>query len=207
MMKKLITWLIEHWYLTALVLFCVVLLQHGKSMYDLGFEKAKAAGDQALAELRLEHQALRAAAAEQNLALLRQQVERANQAERALLDAQDKITRLQQQLTRERIAYVSTQYRPAPGADPVPASGVVTCGWLRDFNAALGARVPSPAACRSPASAQEAAWPASGADTELLASGVSLADILAHARDYGAWALANLAQLNALLDLHDKETR
>ena len=139
--------------------------------------------------------------------LYRQQVERANQAEQQYLDAQGEIGQLQQQLNQERIAHVSNQYRPAPGAAPVPVPRfVVTCGWLRDFNAALGASVPAPAGCRAAAGAASAAWPAAGSDAELLESGVSAADILAHARDYGAWALTNLAQLKALLQLHDKES-
>ncbi len=39
-----------------------------------------------------------------------------------------------------------------------------------------------------------------GSDAELLESGVTPADILAFAQDYGAWSLRNLAQLNALLE-------
>ncbi|EPO8089453.1 lysis protein [Pseudomonas aeruginosa] len=207
-MRKVIGWLIEHWYFT---LFAVLLFQmwsYGQNQYDLGHRTAKAEGDEALAALHLEHQTLRADAAEQNLVLYRQQVERANQAELVFLDAQDEIGRLKQQLTQERIARVSTQYTPARGAAPVAAPRfVVTCGWLRDFNAALGATAPAPPSCRANAGSEEAAWAAPGSDAELLESGVVAADILAHARDYGAWALANLAQLNALIDLHDKDKR
>ena len=134
------------------------------------------------------------------------QVERANQAELVFLDAQDEIGRLKQQLTQERINRVSNQYTPVRGGAAVAAPRIViTCGWLRDFNAALGATAPAPPGCRAYAGSQEAAWPAPGSDAELLESGVTAADILAHARDYGAWALANLAQLNALIDLHDKD--
>jgi hypothetical protein len=207
-MKNVIGWLIDNWYLAAIAAFALLGFTHGQSMYDEGYEKAQAQGAAAIAELRLEHQTLRANAYEQNLLVYRQQVERANQAEQVFLDAQDEIGRLKQQLTQERIARVSTQYTPARGADPLPAPRfVVTCGWLRDFNAALGAHTPAPGACRAIADSQETAWPAPGSDAELLESGVAAADILAHARDYGAWALANLAQLNALLDLHDKEKR
>ncbi|CAD5107221.1 lysis protein [Zestomonas carbonaria] len=206
-MKNVIGWFVEHWYLVAVALIAATLWTHGRSMYELGESTAQAKGDKALVALREEHQKLRADAAEQNLVLYRQQVERANQAEQLFLNAQDEIYQLRQQLTQERIAHVSTQYRPAPGAAPVPAPRfVVTCGWLRDFNAALGARVPAPAACRTASGAEKAAWPAPGADAELLESGVSAADILAHARDYGSWALSNLAQLNALLDLHTTRT-
>lgn len=182
----------------------VWLIQNGA--YQRGHSAAQAKGDKALADLREEHQKLRADAAEQNLVLYRQQVERANQAELVFLDAQDEIGRLKQQLTQERINRVSTQYISVRGGAAVAAPRfVVTCGWLRDFNAALGATAPAPAGCRAYAGSQEAAWPAPGSDAELLESGVTAADILAHARDYGAWALANLAQLNALIDLHDKD--
>ncbi|WP_312466985.1 lysis protein [Stutzerimonas nitrititolerans] len=207
-MKSVIGWLGDHFYLVLGVLFALALQVNGERRYDDGFGTAKAKGDEALAELRSEHDKLRAGAAEQNLVLYRQQVERANQAEQVLLRAQDEISRLKQQLTQERINRVSTQYTPARGAAPVAAPRfVVTCGWLRDFNAALGATAPAPPGCRAYAGAQEAAWPAPSSDAELLESGVSAADILAHARDYGAWALANLVQLNALIDLHDKDER
>lgn len=208
-MRNFIRWLIDHWYVAVFVMLVLQIVVHGRNMYDLGQGRAKAEGDEALAELRLEYQAQRAAIAEENLLLYRQQVERANQAEQVFLSAQDAIGRLQQQLTQERIAHVSTQYTPARGAAPVPApSFVVTCGWLRDYNAALGADLSAPTACRATASSQETAWPAPGADAELLESGVAATDILAHARDYGGWALANLAQLNALIDMNlSKEAR
>ena len=205
-MRKVIGWFVEHWYVGVFLALLMQMWAHGQNQYDLGHKTAKAQGDQALSDLRLEHQSLRADAAEQNLVLYRQQVERANQAELVFLDAQDEIGRLKQQLTQERINRVSTQYAPARGAAPVAAPRfVVTCGWLRDFNAALGATAPAPAGCRTYAGSQETAWPAPGSDAELLESGVTAADILAHARDYGAWALAIRAQLNALIDLHDKD--
>lgn len=76
-----------------------------------------------------------------------------------------------------------------------------TAGWVRDFNLALGAGLSTAGASASTTRAAQAAWPAPGTDSELLESGVTPADILAHAQDYGRWARNNLAQLNALLDL------
>ncbi|WP_404854349.1 hypothetical protein, partial [Escherichia coli] len=88
----------------------------------------------ALLNLQLQHSNELAKIAEDNFLQFQQQVTRANQAEARFLSAQDQFTALQQQLS-ERIAHVSTQYRPAPGASPVPAPRfVVTCGWLRDYN-------------------------------------------------------------------------
>lgn len=202
-----LSWIRAGWPVLVIGLLALAMIVNGQAAYDNGFRTAKADGDKALAKLREQHANERTKAAQDNLLQYQQQVARANQAEERFLSAQDQIDNLQHQLS-ERIAHVSTQYRPAPGAAPVPAPRfVVTCGWLRDYNRALGADLPAPAACRSPASAEETTWPAPGADTELLESGVSAADILAHARDYGKWALTNLAQLNALLDVHNKETR
>ncbi|MBB4819253.1 hypothetical protein HNP29_002643 [Pseudomonas alcaligenes] len=164
-----------------------------------------ARGVAVIAQVNQAHAEARAQVSAEALVRYRQQVARANQAEEVLLNAQDQIAALMSQLS-ERITHVSTQYRPMPGAAAVPAPRfLVTCGWLRDYNLALGAGVPAPAACRATSGADEAAWPAPGADAELLESGVSAADILAHARDYGAWSLTNLAHLNALIDLQ-KET-
>lgn len=205
-MNTLIRWAGDHLWLLLVIAFAAVFGVHGSGMYDSGYRTAKAEGESALQSLRLEYAEQGRRAAQESLLLYRQQVERANQAELQYLSAQDEIQRLKHQLNQERIAHVSTQYRPAPGAAPVPAPRfIVTCGWLRDFNAALGTGLPATAGCRATPGAQAAAWPAPGADAELLESGVSAADILAHARDYGAWALANLAQLNALIDLHDKD--
>jgi len=201
-----LSWLRTSWPLLLVGLFAFATLIIGKNQYDQGYSTAKVQGDKAVADLREQYATDRAKAAQDNLLEYRQQVTRANQAEERFLGAQDQIATLKQQLS-ERIAHVSTQYRPAPGAAPVPAPRfVVTCGWLRDYNLALGADLPAPDACRAASGAQETAWPAPGSDAELLESGVRAADILAHARDYGAWALANLAHLNALLDVHDKET-
>ena len=202
-----LSWLRAFWPFLFSGIVALAMVVSSQSSYDNGFKKAKADGDKALAELREQHANERTKAAQDNLQQYQQQVARANQAEERFLGAQDQIDNLQHQIS-ERIAHVSTQYRPAPGAVPVPAPRfVVTCGWLRDYNRALGADLPAPAACRSSAGTEKAAWPAPGADAELLESGVSAADILAHARDYGKWALTNLAQLNALLDVHNKESR
>lgn len=202
-MSTALRWLADNVWLLLVALFAAALVINGSAMYDSGHRTAKAEGESALQSLRLEYAEQSRRAAQENLALYRLQVARANQAEQLFLDAQGEIGQLQQQLNQERIAHVSTQYRPAAGAAAVPAPRfVVTCGWLRDFNAALGASVPAPARCRGAGGAEAGTWPATGADAELLESGVSAADILAHARDYGAWALTNLAQLNGFRRLH-----
>lgn len=193
--------------LLLLSLFAGALWIHGSARFDQGYAKAKAEGDKALAELRLEHVELRAEAAEQNLDLYIKQVARAHQAEQLLLRAQAELKTTKQQL-QERTAHVSNQYRPAPAAAPVATPRCVfTRGWVRDFNLALGAGLPAAGTGATATSAAAAAWPAAGADAELLESGVSPADVLAYAQDYGEWAQSNLAQLNKLLDLQEKESR
>jgi hypothetical protein len=164
---------------------------------------AKSLGDTALANLKSQQADKAATAANESRVLVLQQVTRANEAESLLYATIDQFAEEKRQL-QERIPHVSTQYIPAPGAaaKPVPRC-VFTAGWVRDFNAALGVPAPRPGAATS--AAEKAAWPTPGSDAELLESGVTPADILAHAQDYGLWARANVAQLNGLLDLREKD--
>lgn len=206
-MLSVVEWLRKSWVGLVIALWIVSFLGAMLAGQKEGYAQAKAEGDKAISELRLEHAELRTTAAESNLVEYRQQVSRANQAESLLLQTQDQLKVAKQQL-QERTAHVSTQYRPAPAAAPIPAPRCVfTRGWVRDFNLALGAGLPGTAAGAATASADTAAWPAPGADAELLESGVRPVDILAHAQDYGTWAQSNLAQLNQLLDLQEKESR
>lgn len=206
-MLSVVEWLRKSWLGLALVMWTATTLILMSSSRVAGYREAKAEGDEALSELRLEHAELRTKAAESNLLDYRQQVTRANQAESLLLQIQDQLKAAKQQL-QERTANVSTQYRPAPAAAPIPAPRCVfTRGWVRDFNLALGAGLPTAAAGSAAASPDATAWPAPGSDAELLESGVRTVDILAHAQDYGVWAQSNLAQLNQLLDLQEKESR
>lgn len=195
-----LSWLRTSWPLLLVGLFAFATLIIGENQYDLGYSTAKAEGDAALAQLREQHALEVAKAAQDNLLQLKQQITRADQAEQRMLEAQQQLADAQHQL-QERIPHVTTVYRPAPAAAPVAIPHCVfTRGFLRDFNIALGAGLPAAGASTSAAGAQAAAWPTPGSDAELLESGVSPADILAFAKDYGAWAQRNLAQLNALID-------
>lgn len=175
----------------------------GSIAYGFGFRYAEAQGKTNLSNLAAQ-QAKQALAAEgANRLQLLQQVARANEAEALLLATFERHAEEKRQL-QERITHVTTNYIPAPGAvaKPIPRC-VFTAGWLRDFNTALGVPAPGPGAALTVA--EKAAWPTPGTEAELLESGVTPADILAHAQDYGMWARANLAQLNALLDLQEKD--
>lgn len=187
--------------LLGLLGFLICICAAGSIGYGFGARHAEAQGNASLERLKAEHaEQARQAAIDSRVQLL-QQVERANQAEALLLSQQDGHDQDHQQL-QERIPHVTTVYRPAPAAVPVVIPRCVfTAGWVRDFNLALGAGLSTAGGSATTAGPAQAAWPAPGTDAELLESGVTPADILAHAQDYGRWARNNLAQLNALLDL------
>lgn len=186
---------------TAIAACLISAVAAGSIGYGIGFRYAAALGAADLEKLRGSHAQRAQQVAEQNALELGRQVTRANQAEAKLLEQQGQIADYQQQL-QERIPHVTTRYLPAPAAAPVAIPRCVfTAGWLRDYNAALG--VPGAETGTVAASSAQAPGAASGVDTELLESGVTPADILAHAITYGKWARGNLAQLNALLDLQE----
>lgn len=190
--------------LTLALLACLVSGAAGSGIgYGFGYRHADALGTASLERLERQFSEQAKQAAEDNLLRYQQQVTRANEAETLLLAAQDRVAFAAKQI-EERIPHVTTLYRPAPAAEPVAIPHCVfTAGWLRDYNLALG--VPAPGTGTATTDAAQAAWPAPGADAELLESGVTPADILAHAKDYGRWASALHAQLNALLDLQEKD--
>lgn len=196
-------WLRRNLWLPLGALYLTALWLHGQNQWDGGYRKGKAEGDHALAELRLAQteQALQVANTNHTQLLL--QIERADQAEGQLLQVQQQVARLQTQL-QERIPHVTTVYRPAPAAEPVAIPRCVfTAGWLRDFNLALGgADLPGTAQGPGARIAAATTWAAPGSAEELLESGVTPADILAFAQDYGRWSQGNLAQLIALQSLH-----
>lgn len=188
------------WFLAG----CLLSAAAGGSVgYGLGFRQAEALGERNLGALKTLNAEQSEANAKQSQGQLLAQVIRANAADALLIQIRAQHQTELQQL-QGRIPHVTTQYRPAPGAAPQPIPRCVfTAGWLRDYNAALG--VPTPTESTTAGHAQAATGTTSGADAELLESGVTPADILAHAQDYGVWARNNLAQLNALLDLQEKD--
>lgn len=190
--------------LAVAALACVIsAAAAGSIAYGFGFRYAQALGKSELESLKTNHAEQALAAESANRVQLLQQVTRATEAEALLFDAFDRFTEEKRQL-QERIPHVTTQYIAAPGAVPKPIPRCVfTAGWLRDYNTALGVPTSGPGTATTPS--EKAAWPATGTDAELLESGVTPADILAHAQEYGMWARSNLAQLNALLDLHEKD--
>ncbi|QLG93368.1 lysis protein [Pseudomonas yamanorum] len=190
--------------LAAVGLACVLSAAvAGSVAYGFAFRYAESQGAKALSDLKSEHAEQALAAENANRLQLIQQVARANESESLLFNLMDQYANEKKQL-QERIPHVTTQYLPAPGAtaQPIPRC-VFTAGWLRDFNTALG--VPAPGPGTTAAKPAQAPWATPGTDAELLESGVTPADILAHAQDYGLWVRSNIAQLNALLDLQEKD--
>ncbi|MFJ7792929.1 lysis protein [Pseudomonas sp. NPDC096950] len=190
--------------LTTVALACVLSASAvGSIAYGFGFRYAQALGDSELQSLKTTHAEQALATETANRVQLLQQVTRATETEALLYATVARFTEEKRQL-QERIPHVTTQYIAAPGAAAVPIPRCVfTAGWLRDYNAALG--VPASGSGTATTTSEKATWPAAGTDAELLESGVTAADILAHAQDYGVWARSNLAQLNALLDLNEKD--
>lgn len=174
------------------------------AIYLAGFKHAEANGRAALQELHTLHTEQALAVAQEQRQRLQEQTLRANETEAALDAVQANLERERQQ-HKDAIAHATQTYKPTPTAAPVAVPRCVfTAAWLRQYNAALGAgHLPAGTGGATAASAAQTSGTAADADAGLLESGVSPADILAHAIDYGRWARGNAAQLNALLDLNE----
>jgi hypothetical protein len=175
----------------------------GKAAYDLGYRHAQALGSVDLSELKASSTERNLNAERANRLQLLQQVTRAQQSEQLLLDVMSRNAN-QAQERQERIPHVTSRYRVAPSAatQPIPRC-VFTAGWLRDFNAAIS--VPAATTGASAIQLAKTADAAPGTDAELLESGITPADILAHAQHYGLWVRQLVEQLNAVLDLKSEE--
>lgn len=199
-LEAALKWLLDRWQIALVLAAVAVVYLYGQSEYSDGFERAAAVGAAQLSELKTQHAESALRAANQAHGELQLQVSRAQAAEESLFQ-QFGIHANDVKQLQERIPHVTTQYKASAAAPPQPIPHCVfTAGWLRDYNAALG--VPATGAGTAVAGSAKAPRATPGTDAELLESGVTPADILAHAQDYGRWARDNLAQLNALLDLH-----
>lgn len=173
-----------------------------------GYRYASARGDAALATQRASHATQAALAADdarhQALAAagrLVAQTVRANALE-AQFDQAKTRHALEKQALLKRINDVTTVYVPRPGAAPEPLPRCVfTAGFVREYNAAIGAgHVPGAAPASTADTAGQAAQFAASADTWLRESGLSQADILTHAGDYGQYCRDLSSQVNGLQD-------
>lgn len=107
---------------------------------------------------------------------------------------------------KKRVPHVSAVYVEKPGAAPVPLPDhPFTVGWVRDYNAALGLRMPQAAAAAGGAARTSAGLHASGSlggidAADLARSTVSQADVLTTHHSNAATCRKLEAQLNAILD-------
>lgn len=198
-LEGFLKWLLGCWQIALIIAVVLLVYLYGQSKWTDGYKKAEAEGAVRLSQLETKHAEAALQAATQTQRDLLRQVTRAQAAEESLFQQfsihADDVKRLQ-----ERIPHVTTQYKASVAAAPQPIPHCVfTAGWLRDYNTALG--VPAASSVTAAGATSKATSAATGTDAELLESGVTPADILAHAQDYGRWARDNLAQINSLLDL------
>lgn len=155
-----------------------------------GAAHATALGQADLATAARDAAVHQAESSQRALSRYRAQVEQANQLAQAVIDHRVQIEQLRLQLQR-RASHVTTIYRPAPSAEPVPIPRTVfTAGFVRDWNAAFG--LPAEPAGTDAASPGQQAGQAGTAGSglwadELADSGVTQLDLLQHAIDVGTW--------------------
>lgn len=168
-------------------------------VYLRGYAAADTVRRAEVAELQGAHSRALAAAEAEARRVLAAATVRGNALEAEYLAARQTINRQSRELTKEKITHASRDH-------VVTADGVLRVGpeWVRAYNEAIGAgpgddgdalpgAAPGPAGPAGPAQTVDAGL-VPGADT------VTLADILANARDNGERSRAMEAQLNALID-------
>lgn len=179
-----------------------------KAAYEQGYATAQAEGATAMAEALRHAAEVRAEMEQQAVANYRAAVARSATAEREWLAEQRRlrteINTLQEQL---HAAYIDT-YSPTPEAAPIAVPAIViTAGWLRDYNAALGVTSAVSAATATDTAVSSARgtaatpWPAAGTAAEYTPTEITLRDMLRHAQRYGEWCQDNTQRLVALQQL------
>ncbi|UXC35144.1 hypothetical protein [Cupriavidus gilardii] len=192
----------------AVVALLVGVLVGGVGGMVLGDRHGTALGNAKVAELRRQYAEQAATAASAAAKKLASETDRGNRLSAALLKAESQIDDLTEQLSK-RVERVTTVYREAPGAalQPLPHC-IFTRGWLRDYNAAIGAPVPPTGQASGPPVEAPGAGQASAAEDELLPADIGPADILSHHIEYGGRCRQLEEQLNRLIDYeegHDAE--
>jgi len=175
--------------------------------YVHGWRNAAARGQAELAAYQAQVANAQIEAARHYAAQVQAQAARADGAAVKLLAQQADIARLTKQL-QERVNHVSTIYIPQPGAAPEPLpSYPFTRGWVHDYNAALGLRMPGTFdLAAEPAGASPGVRPAHRTgerSAELARSSVAQADVLTVHHANSQICREAIAQLNAILDLYE----
>ncbi len=133
---------------------------------------------------------------------LRVEQERGDAISLQLLASNAKRDHLTDQL-KQRVSHVSTVYIPKPGAAPVALPDhPFTVGWVRDYNAALGLRMPGAATATGSAARTPTGFYSPDAidPSDLARSPVSQGDVLNNHIANAAACRQTEAQLNAILD-------
>ncbi|WP_420996224.1 hypothetical protein ACKI2N_002480 [Cupriavidus sp. 30B13] len=167
-----------------------------------GASRATALGDAKLSELQRQTASANAEALRLAGERFAQEVGRGNRLSADLILAETRIDSLSHQL-QSRVKDVTTDYRESPGAglQPLPRC-VFTRGWVREYNAAIGADVPvAGQSAGTLAEAPDASATAAGDDK--LPANVDQGAILSHHIDYGARARKLEEQLNRLIDYEE----
>lgn len=167
--------------------------------YHAGFDRADAERRAEVAEIHAHHAEAIAAAERIARARLEAETARAAVIEREYLDAAQTIAAQRRAITRERIRHASLDVAAVGGACAFGPD------WVRLYNEALGCDSGHALPAAAPGAADEAGA-ADAPDAGVFRGGAAVtddvtpADILAHARDYGARCRALETQLNALID-------
>lgn len=207
MIARLLSWLgidaaAGRFLLAALV--CLGAYAHGYRYADI---QAQARHNQYVAQ---QSQA-QADAQAKRLNELRAEQERGDALSLQLLASNAERDQLTDKL-KQRVTRVSTVYISKPGAAPVALPDrPFTVGWVRDYNAALGLRMPGAATAAGSATGASAGAHSPGAGsaidpTDLARSPVSQADVLTTHISNAAACREAEAQLNAILDWDEGKT-
>lgn len=204
MIARLLSWLGVD--ATAAWFVLVVVACAGGYLHGYGYATAQAKASHS-AYVAQQSQATVDAQAK-HLRELRAEQERGDALSEKLLYANAENAKLSNDL-KKRVPHVSTVYIEKPGAAPVALPDrPFTAGWVRDYNAALGLRVPQAPAAAGTAARTAAGIQAVGAlggidAADLARSTVSQADVLDNHIDNSAVCKKLAAQLNAILDLDE----
>ncbi|KAB0473915.1 hypothetical protein K6V72_24280 [Ralstonia insidiosa] len=186
-----------------LLIALVIAMIGGGVGYHLGFKEATKNGDLAMSTYKTGLATVTAAGLNTALQNFGQRVALGNLLTSQLVDQERGNAQTAADL-HAQVPHVTTVYRPAPAAQPVPVPACVfTRGWLRSYNAAIGASVPANAQGTSvPAQATETTGAAPG-DDDLAPAAITQAGVLSHHIDYAAGAKDLEAQLNKLIDYEE----
>jgi len=175
--------------------------------YVHGYRYAAARGEAALADYQQSVARAQAENARRHAEALQAEVARGDAASVKLQAQRGEIAKLTTQLQR-RVNHVSTVYIERPGEAPQSLpERPFTLGWVRDYNAGLGLRLPEALHSASGVAATSAGVRAvAGADRiagrDLARSSVNQADVLAVHHANAQICRDAIAQLNAILNLY-----